>query len=335
MKPSADVTAKQTNDSNASNIAVCQHYFVRILNSICLWLLRLFSSPIFIIWCFYRNANHHNYWLSLGLCINITTILVLSHFNDILSQIINITAAVEITIIAFWSCIVLFLCLDVTPSNDDRNNSETPSIPTVKPSESFELIQKNENQDIRQSMDDDDWLSAPVANIKRKKRMKPKRKQTPNDVVLGLKLTKPQENTTNLNLEYVHHEQEQFERSLLGILVNDLKYIPDPDDINRIVLHYILLSIIISLTIGYITLKMAYFVGFDGFENNINIEIKTMTFGVFYETLGIVLANLVGGYKIVELITNWFMRQWKDPRIKDCMEPQISVSTPPPSRGVM
>ena len=341
---SSDV--RQQSEQDISNITLCQHYLVRIVNGNCLWGLRLFSSPIFLIWCLHRNPNHHNYWLSLGLCINLTTIIIASHvYDDIFKQNLNISPAIQITIIAFWSCMILFLFLDVNPPiPTDDENSKNPQVST----EAFELIQKKNDNDInmehQQSMDDDDYLSAPVANGKNKKKrgIKPKidaanPNQKQNHFVLGLKLSKPHENAFTLaDEEQGYVKYSKYQRSLLGILMNDLKYIPDNMNQERIVFHYILMSIVISLSVGYVIMEIGFYVGFDRFEDDIGYMYKeddrqiktTITFATLYQILGIVLANLMGGYKIVELMVNWCMRKWKDPRIEEVIESHVSISTP-------
>eukprot|EP01084_Bolivina_argentea_P265891 450836_1 len=115
----------------------------------------------------------------------------------------------------------------------------------------------------------------------------------------------PNQRLNNVDNDMSFGKPEQlarFEQSLFKWLNVDEKYIPGKTELNSIFFHYISISLVASLSIGYIAQAILQISSDDSVK---------ITFAGVYETAGIVFANILGGYAIVQRIAQWFLKHWK------------------------
>ena len=67
--------------------------------------------------------------------------------------------------------------------------------------------------------------------------------------------------------------------------------------------HYTLISLIFALSVGYIAKGISDLIYGD----------QSVTFILVYATVGIVTANILAGFKLIQAICLWFLNHWEKP----------------------
>eukprot|EP01084_Bolivina_argentea_P209328 356582_1 len=72
-----------------------------------------------------------------------------------------------------------------------------------------------------------------------------------------------------------------------------------------VVFHYVLISLLTSITVGYIAAGVLQL-----FEDGKAVS----SFEDFYQFFGVILANIFGGYKLIDFAAIWFVENYWDPK---------------------